>query len=212
MDMDKVIERVPLDSLTVEQFRERYMEPNKPVVLTQATAGWRSVLEWVTPSSAPDVLHLASLFGESMVTVVDAKGSRREMSVADYGKWWQSRSCSERHVKDISEVLYLKDWHLPILYPEYGAYDLPALFADDWLNEHWAANRRDSSSRSSGDLAERRSLEAGDHRFVYIGPRASCTPLHADVFFSYSWSANVCGTKRWCACARRRLSARPRMS
>jgi hypothetical protein len=25
----------------------------------------------------------------------------------------------------------------------------------------------------------------------------SWTPLHADVFRSYSWSANVCGKKRW---------------
>lgn len=25
----------------------------------------------------------------------------------------------------------------------------------------------------------------------------SWTPLHADVFRSYSWSANVCGKKKW---------------
>ncbi|XP_031984830.1 2-oxoglutarate and iron-dependent oxygenase JMJD4 isoform X2 [Corvus moneduloides] len=30
-----------------------------------------------------------------------------------------------------------------------------------------------------------------------MGPKGSWTPFHADVFRSYSWSANVCGRKRW---------------
>ena len=32
---------------------------------------------------------------------------------------------------------------------------------------------------------------------VYLGPAGSRTALHADVLFSYSWSANVAGRKRW---------------
>lgn len=30
-----------------------------------------------------------------------------------------------------------------------------------------------------------------------MGPKGSWTPFHADVYRSYSWSANVCGRKRW---------------
>ncbi|XP_035204401.1 2-oxoglutarate and iron-dependent oxygenase JMJD4-like [Stegodyphus dumicola] len=30
-----------------------------------------------------------------------------------------------------------------------------------------------------------------------MGPKGTWTPLHADVFGSYSWSANVCGRKKW---------------
>ncbi|PNF41558.1 hypothetical protein B7P43_G12093 [Cryptotermes secundus] len=30
-----------------------------------------------------------------------------------------------------------------------------------------------------------------------MGPKGSWTPLHADVFTSFSWSVNVCGRKRW---------------
>lgn len=33
--------------------------------------------------------------------------------------------------------------------------------------------------------------------FVYFFTVGSWTPLHADVFRSYSWSANVCGKKKW---------------
>lgn len=36
-----------------------------------------------------------------------------------------------------------------------------------------------------------------DFRFVYIGPKNSWTPFHADVYRSYSWSANICGRKKW---------------
>uniref|UniRef100_A0A5K3F826 Jumonji domain-containing protein 4 n=1 Tax=Mesocestoides corti TaxID=53468 RepID=A0A5K3F826_MESCO len=36
-----------------------------------------------------------------------------------------------------------------------------------------------------------------DFRFVYIGPKHTWTPLHSDVYCSYSWSANIVGKKRW---------------
>lgn len=32
---------------------------------------------------------------------------------------------------------------------------------------------------------------------ISIFMAGSWTPLHADVFRSYSWSANVCGKKKW---------------
>ena len=36
-----------------------------------------------------------------------------------------------------------------------------------------------------------------DYKFVYVGPEKSWTPFHSDVFGSFSWSANIVGTKRW---------------
>jgi hypothetical protein len=36
-----------------------------------------------------------------------------------------------------------------------------------------------------------------DYRFTYIGPRGTFTPLHRDVYGSYSWSSNIVGRKRW---------------
>uniref|UniRef100_A0A8C5NQ55 Jumonji domain-containing protein 4 n=1 Tax=Junco hyemalis TaxID=40217 RepID=A0A8C5NQ55_JUNHY len=64
-------------------------------------------------------------------------------------------------------------------FPEQDVYTTPVYFSSDWLNEYWDA--------AAGD----------DFRFVYMGPKGSWTPFHADVFRSYSWSANVCGRKRW---------------
>ena len=38
-------------------------------------------------------------------------------------------------------------------------------------------------------------MQTGDYRFVYLGPKDSWTPMHADVLRSYSWSANISGHK-----------------
>ena len=174
-----MVPRIPIASLTPEEFRERFMAPNLPVMLTGAADSWRATAEWVAAAGQPAVSTLAALFPDSEVSVVDGKGTRREMSISEYATWWERRGEGE-------PPLYLKDWHLPHLHAEYGAYALPAHVADDWLNEHWSAT-------SGGDGGD----SGGDHRFVYVGPAGSRTALHADVFFSFSWSANVCGSKRW---------------
>ncbi|RKP25161.1 hypothetical protein SYNPS1DRAFT_8034, partial [Syncephalis pseudoplumigaleata] len=77
--------------------------------------------------------------------------------------------------------LYLKDWHFQRSFPHEPLYTPAALFQDDWLNRFW-------DWREDVD---------DDYRFVYMGGDGSWTPLHVDVFQSYSWSANICGRKRW---------------
>lgn len=52
-------------------------------------------------------------------------------------------------------------------------------FSSDWLNEACDKARSD------------------DYRFVYMGPKGSWTPFHADVFGSFSWSVNIIGKKKW---------------
>lgn len=78
-------------------------------------------------------------------------------------------------------MLYLKDWHLTKEYHEPQVYDVPDLFSDDWIDRYW----------------EIRKNRSDDYRFVYMGTKGTWTPLHADVFRSYSWSINICGRKKW---------------
>ena len=66
-------------------------------------------------------------------------------------------------------------------FPDYEAYSTCSFFQSDWMNEFWDV--RDDSD--------------DDYRFVYMGPKGTWTPFHADVFRSFSWSANICGRKRW---------------
>ena len=154
------------------------------MIITGATGGWRATREWVDPATGkPDVAALARLFGEDEVSVHDSRGGTREMRLSEYIAWWTRRGGEG----DEELGLYLKDWHCAALHPQYCAYETPACLGEDWLNEHWASPEQQQQRGESG----------GDHRFVYIGPRGSSTRLHADVLFSYSWSVNVVGRKRW---------------
>lgn len=181
------VPRVSLASLTRAEFIRRFQEPNLPVIITEATKDWRATADWVDQSGRPDTAKLSALFGDDVVTIHGEGGKTRDMRVADYMEWWQQRS---QDGTSADTVLYLKDWHVAQRHQAYEAYTTPPCLGEDWLNEHWAAQPTDGPEGT-------RVGDAGDHRFVYVGPRGSVTRLHADVLFSYSWSANVAGRKLW---------------
>ncbi|RHW67620.1 JmjC domain [Trypanosoma brucei equiperdum] len=70
-------------------------------------------------------------------------------------------------------------------------YCVPCYLGPDWMDEFCRFSQHgDSKYRYFGE-------EESDYRFAYIGPPRSWTPLHFDVFGTYSWSLNVCGEKLW---------------
>uniref|UniRef100_A0A0E0JJW8 JmjC domain-containing protein n=1 Tax=Oryza punctata TaxID=4537 RepID=A0A0E0JJW8_ORYPU len=135
------------------------------------------------PKSAPDVADCSSR------EFSDQK--RLEMSMREFVDHWVGNSSNG---DSDGSLLYLKDWHFMKEYPAYVAYTTPTFFADDWLNMYLDSHpiHRDS------DIANHANeINCADYRFVYMGAKGTWTPLHADVFRSYSWSANVCGRKLW---------------
>lgn len=58
----------------------------------------------------------------------------------------------------------------------------PFPYSDDWLTSYY--------------LSPPPPLQS-DYRFTYLGPSQTFTPLHRDVYASYSWSTNILGRKRW---------------
>ncbi|XP_062116192.1 arginine-specific demethylase JMJ20 isoform X2 [Humulus lupulus] len=125
---------------------------------------------------------------------------RVEMSVSEFVDQWiqgsveeEGGNASTKVVRD-KPLLYLKDWHFVKEYPEYTAYTTPLFFCDDWLNLYLDNYRM---HKDPDVYSESNEISCSDYRFVYMGEKGSWTPLHADVFRSYSWSANVCGKKRW---------------
>lgn len=128
------------------------------------------------PTHTPDFDFLSRTFGEAKVQV--AKCDTREYSDQE-----RSEMSFARFLLDWSQgkggTRYCKDFHLVQAFPEYKAYTTPQLFSDDWLNDFCVAQQEQ------------------DYRFVYAGPAFSWTPLHRDVFKSYSWSSNVTGIKLW---------------
>ena len=79
------------------------------------------------------------------------------------------------------------------------------LISDDWLNPPYkGSSNQDSAFCSTTDPVLRDegdpcppSISASDFRFTYAGPSGTFTPLHRDVYASYSWSANIVGRKVW---------------
>ncbi|KAJ6222421.1 hypothetical protein RDWZM_000966 [Blomia tropicalis] len=96
------------------------------------------------------------------------------MKFSSYINYWKKFSNNE-----VKEILYLKDWHFFQDTGDDFVYEVPEYFESDYLNEYCLSNR------------------VTDYRFVYLGPQSSSTPVHIDVFGSYSWSANICGRKKW---------------
>lgn len=176
------VERV--GAITYEDFFRDYLEANQLCVFsTEVTEHWRSRKEWVM-NGRPYLEILSNQFGHSIAPVANCGQAKynsqvkQDMSVAEFCDYWMD-SCQSETNK--TETLYLKDWHFCKAFPHYKAYETPIYFKSDWLNEFW----------------DQRMDVTDDYRFVYMGPKGSWTPFHADVFRSYSWSANICGCKKW---------------
>nr|XP_006820145.1 PREDICTED: jmjC domain-containing protein 4-like [Saccoglossus kowalevskii] len=174
------------EELHYSQFFVKYMLPNQPCLFgSQVTSCWKSVKDWVTEEGRPNFKFLQDRFGRAVVPVANCAGKhydsqpKEDMLFTDYIKYWKDYIDSDYSTD--RKCLYLKDWHFNREYPGYTAYKTPVYFLSDWLNEFW----------------ESREDQIDDYKFVYMGPKGSWTPFHADVFRSYSWSANVCGRKKW---------------
>ncbi|KAJ4712382.1 jmjC domain-containing protein 4 [Melia azedarach] len=201
----EAIEKVNGKELSYRVFVEKYMAKNQPVVLTGLMDDWRACKDWVADSGQPNLQFFFTHFGKSKVQVADCDTreftdqKRVEISVSEFVKHWLKNSIQQNRDTEINEangnsVLYLKDWHFVKEYPEYLAYRTPLIFCDDWLNmylDNYRLHKDPDSYKKDNDIS------CSDYRFVYMGAKGSWTPLHADVFRSYSWSANVCGKKKW---------------
>ncbi|CAL4067628.1 unnamed protein product, partial [Meganyctiphanes norvegica] len=173
------------NDMSYNDFFREHLEANKPCVFSGTfTKDWKARSEWVTDDGQPKVNFFKEHFGAAEVPVANCdqkhydSQEKKTYKINDYIHYWESL---RDPLSEKKQCLYLKDWHFVRDFPNYEAYITPKYFASDWLNEFW---------ETRDDIKD-------DYRFVYIGPKQSWTPFHADVFRSYSWSANVCGRKRW---------------
>ncbi|KAH6770616.1 2-oxoglutarate and oxygenase superfamily protein [Perilla frutescens var. hirtella] len=194
------VEKVNGKELAYSEFIENYLKKNQPVILTGLTDDWRACKDWVSGEGMPNLRYFSDHFGGSRVQVADCvtreftDQKRVEMSVSEFIEQWINISSSDNGGADGKPLLYLKDWHFVKEYPDYVAYSTPVFFLDDWLNLYLDMYHMHDDPDS---YQERNDVNCSDYRFVYMGAKGTWTPLHADVFRSYSWSANVCGRKQW---------------
>ncbi|KAJ1812918.1 hypothetical protein LPJ56_003651 [Coemansia sp. RSA 2599] len=176
MDLDGIERR---ESLGVDEFVRDFLEPNIPVVLGPSfTASWPARHDWVAASGSPNYARLLELYSDAQVQVAEcdkvyfSDQQRTAMSFSEFVAKW-------RHAPEAK--MYCKDWHFTRSNPAYKAYAPLAHLSDDWINMYYD---------SKPELND-------DYRFCYMGGDGTWTPFHEDVYRSYSWSANICGRKRW---------------
>ncbi|KAH9854250.1 Clavaminate synthase-like protein [Lenzites betulinus] len=168
-----------------KEFFEHYLLPNLPVIFGPSLiTSWHAYAYWRSNDEKINWEHLASDYGHLEVTVADcatrefSDQRREQMLFRDVVALWETGQ---------GQSLYVKDWHLARTLatspsptsPHAEVYTTPDVFRDDWMNAYYSAHTED------------------DFRFVYVGASGTFTPLHRDVYTSYSWSTNVCGRKRW---------------
>ncbi|KAF1762230.1 hypothetical protein GCK72_010492 [Caenorhabditis remanei] len=146
---------------------------NKPFILGETfSSSWLARKEWVLPDGQPNKEYLKQAYGNSLVPIL--------MNGSDY----KSTTLTEFLENMRDPKVYLKDWHFQNQFGT-SVYKLHPFFSRDFVNcEKWTTEK---SKNPFGD----------DYRFVYIGAAESWTKFHADVVSSYSWSANICGRKKW---------------
>ncbi|XP_067110024.1 2-oxoglutarate and iron-dependent oxygenase JMJD4 isoform X2 [Osmerus mordax] len=170
--------------ISYSKFFKKYLLPNHPCMFSRRfTEDWKCRKQWVTEEGKPNFQKLLQEFDETPVPVANCNAKeynanpKQIMPFKEFIHYW--KEYIQNGHSSPKGCLYLKDWHMSRDFPEHSAYTTPVFFSSDWLNEYWDT------------------MEVDDYRFVYMGPKGSWTPFHADVFRSYSWSANICGRKKW---------------
>ncbi|XP_014259233.1 jmjC domain-containing protein 4 [Cimex lectularius] len=178
----------PINELNVKdvdyaEFYVNYLLNNRPCLIKSVSKDWPAQKKWVKHGK-PDFEYIEQNYGTSEVPIVDCNRryfnvhARTSMKLSEYLEYWVKYI--EEDYPDELPCLYMKDWHFPHEFPLDVVYRVPYIFASDWINEYLINCKKDD-----------------DYRFVYFGPKGSWTPIHMDVFSSFSWSVNLCGKKKW---------------
>ncbi|TYJ57249.1 hypothetical protein B9479_001982 [Cryptococcus floricola] len=204
--IDRLVSSIPnrplptYQHLTHDQLLRDHLIPNTPFLLASSnTSQWPAAKALRTPgartdeASDPDLRGLRQ-YAHHVVPVANtlkpqfSEFERTERPLGEVLDLWENDINAARG-------LYVKDWHLMAEIESEGrgvgeVYTVPECFRDDWLNPPYTPSPRATHSESA-------STSTSDFRFTYAGPALTYTPLHRDVYGSYSWSANVVGRKVW---------------
>lgn len=170
------IQSATYEDISYDNFFNNHLLKNIPCIVKNVSSNWDCTKKWVT-NDIINYSYLKEQYGNLTAPVADCftikynSHCKQDMTILDYMNSLENR--------DKQKVLYLKDWHLKRARPDDHFYKIPQIFSSDWLNEYAQDKNED------------------DFMFVYIGPINSWTPLHVDVYSSYSWSVNIMGRKRW---------------
>jgi len=158
--------------LSLREFRQEYLYPQRPVVITDASRGWAANRKWTFS-------FFGSRYGQDRVRIYryDKQNEFREdaaeqVSFAAYIDAITTQDWS-------SYPYYLRDnWRLLREHPELaGDYREPEYFFD-WYRVLPKFLRM-------------------PYPRLFLGPKGAVTPLHSDIWGTHAWLSQIVGRKRW---------------
>lgn len=155
------IETLHVNDLSYNEFFDRFMARNIPVLITGIADRWEC-MNWADKSaSGINFEYLRQkIISSQDVPIADCNKAhynsheKFEMKFNEFVDYWMGRQQTVDAQSD-SQLFYLKDWHLRRSQPDYEFYKTPTFFASDWLNEYCEEKKTD------------------DYRFVYMGPKGT---------------------------------------
>jgi predicted secreted protein len=148
------IERVSADELTYNEFFNRFMLRNLPVIIKNTKITTSVSESWFHEDGKFNITALESVLGDFEVPVSKCSSKyfdsheKTTMKFSDYVKYWKFE-------RNPDNLLYLKDFHLKQEFPHLHYYQMAEYFASDWINEYSVDMNKD------------------DYKFIYIGPKGS---------------------------------------
>lgn len=131
---------------------QNYMLPNRPCIIKGVADSWEAHKFWQNGNKI-DYEYLSKKYGALKVPVYNCLKryfnchETYNTTFGQYLNYFQnSQSCQDR-------LDYLKNWHLKLI-TENSFYEVPIVFASDWLNEYYI-----------------NCVKSDDYRFVYMGPK-----------------------------------------
>ena len=214
---------VDASELSPDQFLERYMRPNLPVMITGLTDGWRATREWVSETSdgsrVVDMRAMSEAFGAAEVLVVncddalDTDLARRQMRFHLYADWWRARDDSSPRASPTPPGETIPQRRKPNSTSRTGPWPATSPTTAPTsprrtspttgstrtgTNARSPPRRRPRASPSETSRAPTAKQDGGGtHRFVYCGGEGTWTPSPRRRPPPFSWSVNIVGRKRW---------------
>ncbi|KEG10542.1 transferase, transferring glycosyl group [Trypanosoma grayi] len=155
--------------LSPAEFRERFEEPNLPVVLTDVATSW-PIFDLLQGKFENLAAKRAELFRPGISPDVPLRCEHTTMNVAEYVRYAVEQT-DERPI-------YLFDAEFGASMAVESLYTVPAHFGgDDFF-------------KVLGDSRPK-------YRWIIAGPRRGGSSFHVDPNYTNAWNANLTGRKRW---------------
>ncbi len=177
MLLDNSIPVERCDSLSRQEFTERFTEPCCPLIVTKLATKWPAFTKWTFE-------FLSNNFGSHIVHVADRLISPTAMHRMPFQEFIELCLLSARAWdpadEHMSEKLYC-GLQLLSQYPELN---------DDISHPDFIT----CLYRNSAQLREWYLFHFG---VVLVGCKGAFTPFHRDLFFTHGWLAQISGRKQW---------------